>query len=516
VAAVISDGSCCSCRTPGGFTVPAVPGEPGPARVSSPVPLSVDPSARRALLALDARLRALSEVDRDLVRVANTPGLARWLEQIHDVGGCANPIYLSGWTHTLDPSSGEVLSAYSTAGEPGERLAVRCGNRRASRCPSCSRLYQGDTFHLMRSGLSGGKGVPDGVAAHPRLFLTLTAPSFGPVHRTSAPTCRRRRGRCDHGRPLGCGLAHPEGAAEVGSPLCADCYDYVGHVLWHAHAGRLWDRFTTAVRRALATMVGLARSRLREHLVVSFAKVAEYQRRGAIHFHAVVRLDGPDGPGTTPPPWASAALLEACVVRAAAHVHVDTAYSRAYGDYRLRWGEQLDVRPIRAFGDGGESLSDGAVAGYVAKYVTKSAEVAGAVDYPVSSAAHIGYLPVSGHVRALIGTCWRLGGLPELEPLHLRGWAHMLGYRGHCLTKSRAYSTTYDALRAVRAAHHRAPPPPDAVTESAWRYAGHGYTPGEAALAAGIADTITLNREIAREELADSRGGGWSDGGSTP
>jgi hypothetical protein len=480
---------------PGGYT--------GPARVPAPRPIVyTDPATRRDLLTRDALLRSLSEVDRDIVRLAQNPGFARWLEQIHDVGGCANPIYLSGWTRTVDPVTGQLLSAYDTTNEPGERLAVRCGNRRASRCPSCSRLYQGDTYHLVRSGLVGGKGLPAAVASHPRLFVTLTAPSFGPVHRSAETACRRRRGHCEHGVPLGCLAVHADDDKRVGSPLCADCYDYTGHVLWHAHAGRLWDRFTTAVRRTLAIAVGIPRSRLSEHLRVSFAKVAEYQRRGAIHFHAVVRLDGPDGPGTTPPSWALPELLEGCVRAAAGAVWVDAPDSDAYGSYRLCWGAQLDVRPIRAFGDHGQTLSDDAVAGYVAKYVTKSAETAGAVDYPIPSAEYIPYLPVSRHVRALVGTCWRLGALPELEPLHLKAWAHMLGYRGHCLTKSRVYSTTYTALRAVRAAHRTGPPPPDAVTESAWRYAGHGYTPGEAELAAGIADNITQNREIAKEEIA--------------
>jgi hypothetical protein len=453
-------------------------------------------------------------VDRDIIRLANNPGFNRWLEQIHDIGGCANPIYLSGWTRTLDPATGQLLSTYTTTSEPGERLAVRCGNRRASRCPSCSRLYQGDTFHLVRAGLTGGKGLPATVAGHPRLFATLTAPSFGPVHRASDQTCRRRRGRCQHGTPRGCPLAHADDDPMVGSPVCAHCYDYTGHVLWHAHAGRLWDRFTTAVRRALASAVGIARNRLREHLRVSFAKVAEYQRRGAIHFHAVIRLDGPDEPGTAPPDWARLELLEACVRAAAGTVWVDAPDSDAYGSYRLRWGDQLDVRPIRAFGDDGHTLCDDAVAGYVAKYVTKSAETAGAVDYPVPSAAHIPHLPVSGHVRALIGTCWRLGALPELEPLHLRTWSHMLGYRGHCLTKSRVYSTTYGELRAVRAAHRTGALPlaAEAITESAWRYAGHGYTPGEAALAAGIAGDLARNREVAREALANEVGGRWSLG----
>jgi hypothetical protein len=107
-----------------------------------------------------------------------------------------------------------------------------------------------------------------------------------------------------------------------------------------------------------------------------------------------------------------------------------------------------------------------------------------------------------------MATCWRLGGLPELEPLRLRAWTHTLGYRGHILTKSRAYSTTYAALREERAVHERAekgdPGAPDVVgvTESQWRYVGSGHSPGAALLAAGIAEDLALNREAAENRLA--------------
>ena len=59
---------------------------------------------------------------------------------------------------------------------------VRCGNRRAAVCPSCSREYKGDAWHVLMCGLAGGKGIPATVAEHPCTFATLTAPSFGPVH----------------------------------------------------------------------------------------------------------------------------------------------------------------------------------------------------------------------------------------------------------------------------------------------------------------------------------------------
>ncbi|MGW7006819.1 replication initiator [Streptomyces sp. NPDC054933] len=449
-----------------------------------------------------------------MVRVANEPGFSRWLEQIHHIGGCAHPIYLSGHTTTYDPGSGNVVRRYTSAAEPGGRLALRCNNRRRSRCEPCSYLHAGDTYHLVRSGLVGGKGTPETVRNHPRLFVTLTAPSFGTVHHTGG-RCHPRRdgGVCEHGRPVGCGLLHADTDPALGQPLCRDCYDYVGHVLWHAMAGTLWNRWTHAVRRHLATSAGIRQSHFPDHARLSFAKVAEYQKRGAVHFHAVIRLDGPDGPDTPPPEWGTAELLQEAVRSAAETVTVRAPYSAAVGERVVRWGTQLDVHPIRAFGDGA-AVSDDAVAAYVAKYTSKSVGDAGGTDQRVTSLGEIPLLAVSGHVRALMATCWRLGGLPELEGLRLRVWAHTLGFRGHVLTKSRAYSTTYAALRANRADYRRNATDTQAaygvgvmVTESAWRYVGSGHTLGQAWFAKAIAD----QRAHAREDARDARGTGWLD-----
>nr|WP_281157521.1 replication initiator [Streptomyces sp. HYC2] len=269
-------------------------------------------------------------------------------------------------------------------------------------------------------------------------------------------------------------------------------------MLWHAHASKLWDRFVIDVRRRLASSVGLVQSRFAAHARLSFARVAEYQKRAAVHVHTVVRLDGPDGPADEPPAWGTANLLIDAVRASARRVLVRTPYSPAVGELALRWGAQVDARPLRADGDGPD---DDAVAAYVAKYVTKGASETGAgTDHPLTTWADIESAPVSGHVRALMRVCWRLGGLPEYAPLRLRDWAHTLGYRGHILTKSRAYSTTYAALRAERAHHVGHADIPDTVTERHWRYVGSGHTSGAALLAAGVAEDIATNREIVREE----------------
>ncbi|NEC52460.1 replication initiation protein [Actinospica acidiphila] len=438
----------------------------------------------------------------DLLRVASAVDYHRWAEQIRRTGGCADPIHLTGWSLHKDKTTGEILHRYSTEGEPGGRLRIACGNRRASRCPSCAWTYAGDTYHLIRAGLAGDerRDIPATVRDCPRVFLTLTAPSFGPVHnRPDHGTCR-------------CGTRHAPDAPELGTALDPDTYDYAGAVLFNNHAGQLWQRFTTRLRRELAARAGLSRSQLADHCRVSYGKVAEFQKRGAIHFHAVVRLDGPDGPDMAPPSWATVELLADAIRAAAAHSYTSVSVPAA-GDQparTFRWGTQVDVRPVKAFGDGSE-LTEQAVASYVAKYATKAAENTGTLDRRIGELAELDRHQVPDHTRRLIEAC------KTLDPLYpdrrLWAWAHMLGFRGHFSTKSRRYSTTLGELRQARADYRAAQEhaalgldeqEPDTVLVLAdWQYAGHGHTPGESALAATIARDLQLNRETAREALQD-------------
>ncbi|MGW6398916.1 replication initiator protein RepSA [Streptomyces sp. NPDC055134] len=437
----------------------------------------------------------------DVLRVAGSPGFDRIQDQIRRTGGCSDPIHLQGSTVTRDRTTGQALYSYSTENEPGGRLRVACGNRRASRCPSCAWTYAGDTYHLIRAGLVGDpdKGTPPTVREHPRVFATLTAPSFGPVH--------NRPGT----RPCRCGTRHPENANELGTPLDPESYDYASSVLWNNHASDLWRYFTIYLRREIAARAGLTQKAAKEQSRLSFGKVAEYQKRGAIHFHAVIRFDGPEGPDTPPPHWATLALLTDAIHAAAARVRVDLSASGVHPARVFGWGDRLDVQPIKAFGDGSE-ITEQAVASYVAKYATKAAETTGTVDRRIGNKEALVLLDVPDHPRRLIEACLDLhAAYPDRK---LRDWAHMLGFRGHFSTKSRSYSTTLGALRQVRAdyraAQHRAAlglPDPDEIPEETtltlahWTYAGHGHTPGESWLAANIRRDIAQSRELAREAL---------------
>ena len=284
---------------------------------------------------------------------------------------------LHGRIEHADASTGEVCTVYDTSREPDATLLKACGNRRAAVCPSCSATYQADQFHLLAAGLKGGKGLPQTVAEHPRLFVTFTAPSFGPVHSRRAqgllvyPCHPYRQGaRCPHGLRAGCWQRHEPDDPRLGEPLCPRCYQAGAQVLWNALAGRLWSRTTIYLYRALAQLAGLSEAELRRLVRISFAKVAEYQRRGAVHFHAIIRLDAATDcgcPACVAPPAAgfTADLLEAAVRKAAAAVAVPCPPVEQDQGVTLmtRWGEQLDVRHITETGDENE-LSAEQVAGY--------------------------------------------------------------------------------------------------------------------------------------------------------
>ncbi len=136
------------------------------------------------MITLDLRHVANPAV-RDLLHLVNHPDFDRARQQIERLGGCTEPVRLTGHTTTVDTTTGEVLHRYSTDTEPTGSLLTTCGNRRSSRCPACSRLYAADICHLIRAGLSGGKTVPDTVRTHPRVFATLNAPASAPS--TTAP-----------------------------------------------------------------------------------------------------------------------------------------------------------------------------------------------------------------------------------------------------------------------------------------------------------------------------------------
>ncbi|RCW44686.1 hypothetical protein DFQ14_104276 [Halopolyspora algeriensis] len=463
----------------------------------------------------------------------------RWLSHITPAAGCRYPIQLAGRSRTADASTGEILADLDTARFPDGVLYTACGNRRASVCPSCAETYRGDTFHLVRSGLLGGKGVPDTVAEHPTVFVTLAAPSFGEVHtahKTGKPCHPRREPHiCPHGITFSCLRRHESGDQWAGQPFCLDCYDHFSQVVFNAYAGELWRRTTINLRRAVGRLGKDYGVKLR----VSYAKVAEFQARGVVHFHALIRLDGvdPADPAAivAPDPRIHPATFEHTIRQAAASTSFRTpAHPDQPDGWPMAWGHRsIDTRQVKLTvrdTDDSGALTDGAVAGYLAKYATKATEETGHVSRRLTHET-VGYhADMHTHPGRLIAACWYLGQLPDgLAYLdddvseriafqhrwaRLHRWAHQLGFGGHFSTKSRRYSTTLGALRAARRSWNRPDPEqppteptepgdePDILTLGQLIFAGIGWhTSADAQLANTAAAQARERRQAAREEL---------------
>jgi hypothetical protein len=488
---------------------------------------------------VDRPLGALAEA---LARAANPAGYDRWQQLVAQTGFCSHPVRLSGRVTAVDRATGEAAPMYESAAEPDGVLLTACGNRRENVCPTCSATYRADTWQLVAAGLRGGKGVPATVTAHPRLFVTVTAPSFGAVHssrqvRHRAQVCRPRTRRklCPHGRPVGCAVRHGEDEPVLGTPICPDCYDYAGAVLFNAYAPELWRRFTQDVSRQLAARAGVSQCRLRELVRLAFVKVAEGQRRGLVHFHAVFRLDAAGDPLDVAPPPArfTAELLAAAIRAAAARVAVTTPpVADGAPGVVLRFGEQLDIRNLGTTETDGVAGSPGrlderTVAAYLAKYVTKSTTSTELSDRRFTE-ADIDALDPAKHLDRMALTAWELAVVPGLTDRRLRRWAHMLGFRGHVSSKSRRHSTTMTALRRARVDHRVAQRSAGGgqtdpwgrrlgtseetgtvLLIADWRFAGAGHrTAGDAWLAQTAAANARERRNAARLALRTTAGGG--------
>jgi hypothetical protein len=393
--------------------------------------------------------------ERGIVDRLRDGSLYAWADTAARVGYCARPVRLTGSSTTIDAATGEILDDFSSADTPLGVLYRPCGNRRAEECPSCSRVYARDTFEMIRAGLVGGKTIPAAVADNPLLFVTLTAPSFGHVHgprpRAGSRTGGRCRPRdrikpCPHGRPISCMAMHGADDPVNGAPQCWDCYDWHSAVVWQWWAPELWRRSTIAIRRGLTRALGVKERDLRDAASLQFAKVAEFQIRGLVHFHALIRLDGPDGPGAPAPLGGD--QLGSIVGTAVREVHFKApAIDADDVDRVLAWGQQLDIRVVRQgrrTDDPEGPLTPEQVAGYLAKYATKDAN--SLRDAQEQRPAHL---------RELTRTCRDLGKRarvhdPQTPYLRLARWAHMLGFRGHFSTKSRRYSVTLGRLRRAR------------------------------------------------------------------
>ncbi|GMA87499.1 hypothetical protein GCM10025868_27490 [Angustibacter aerolatus] len=195
---------------------------------------------------------------------------------------------------------------------------------------------------------------------------------------------------------------------------------------------------------------------------MQYAKVAEFQARAVVHFHALIRLDGPKtATGFAPAPAGFDAAALARIVQttvAAVQATADPAFETDPGRV-LRFGAQVDARPVSVRhrdDDPDQPLTPEQVAGYIAKYATKSAADTfdakpGQRPRCTCSASARLVEQFGAHAREESRIHYPADPSPYVR---MGRWVHMLGFRGHFSTKSRRYSVTLGRLRRARRRWH--------------------------------------------------------------
>lgn len=175
-----------------------------------------------------------------------------------------------------------------STGEKTE-LVLPCGSPNSHKCAPCAEFA---AKMRMRQVLTGFEKVQDGTRV---ALFTLTAPSFGKVHRASitAKDEYKRRNMAPPVRDASlreltktrdaciCGKHHRWDEDLIGTPLKVHGYGYADEAIWSKNLPNL-VRSTNRRLRYLAKNAGIDKDDL-----ATFG-VFERQKRGALHFHCLV------------------------------------------------------------------------------------------------------------------------------------------------------------------------------------------------------------------------------------
>lgn len=213
----------------------------------------------------------------------------------------------------------------------------RCQFKNPNVCPGCHRLHRRHTMMLIGSGLPKKCGSPElrtllePDCSQVVYFVTLTAPSFGKIHRkASSNKTGNQAVKCP------CGQYHSPEDEVLFTPIKPRHYEYQNQVKWNSASAELWRQ---------------TQQQLQNHIPgVAVCAVREWQKRGSIHIHALVRV--------------SSRLNQDEVLEQIKAMKYQTVEVRGetYG-----WGRQFDVKRVN---DASGNVSYMAkVVGYTAKNV---------------------------------------------------------------------------------------------------------------------------------------------------
>lgn len=224
------------------------------------------------------------------------------------------------------------------------------------------------------------------LSGHRFYFVTLTAPSFGAIHRVPK-TKDTPQGACK------CGQVHQHGDPLRGTPLNIRGYRYGNQAKWNQAASELFRRTVRYTEELLPDM--------------EWAFAREWQLRGALHFHGIVRI-----PMEYEEPKVWQALQR----------------MRTYSFGNFSWGAEFDMQRITS------DSATGSVR-YMAKVVSYSAKQQGDVGL-ISEERQRHYTRLDWNAARLV--CGRRGCKGDGT---CQGSMHRsFGFAGQMITRSRKWS----------------------------------------------------------------------------
>lgn len=323
---------------------------------------------------------------------------------------CSRPVRLK--RTVTDRATGEVWDAeFDTA----------CGTRIKDDCPHCSEVYKRDALTILQHGVNDLSGNE-----RPVTFLTLTAPGadvFGATHQCRESASSKKAWKCR------CGDVHKKSDALLGTPINPSTYRYDLAADFNASASRL----------LAITMQKLSRLMGRR---IKWVRVAEFQKRGLVHFHVIV-----EGLITD--------RAFQAVVRGGVNLKTNRKISPTQHN-GWKWGHQCDIQRVLP----GSGRSVGyyllKLLGYAVKSTGSSLTADTAHGERMESAAlrscscEYGWRCRAGS-RLIPGTSVMYQSPPlrrtcRRHSLARRGW----GYRGHVFTISRLWGLTFKEVRGRR------------------------------------------------------------------
>ena len=387
-------------------------------------------------------------------------------------GCCSHPIRLRGRIDAIDLATGELRPVYDTAAEPGGVLLTACGNRRETVCP---RLLGGLQARrpparprrpVRRQGHPRDDRGASVRVRHPHRPLVRPGPRPPDARqdRPALPTPPRRatQRRCPHGRDISCPRRHADTIPGSDGRCAATATTTPPPSCSTPTRGTCGAGSPPTCPATSPASPGSPSSRSATSCAIRYVKVAEYQARGVVHFHAIIRLDAPGDTASHPARSSPPRCCATPSPRPPPPSPSPPPPPRPPA-ITLRFGAQTDARPVRHGPDlpgTGHALS-GPGRRQLHRQVRHQSPRRPRHPRPAAPLpADLDACAAPRHYQQMITTAWKLGGGSQPRPTRLCKWAHMLGYGGHFLTKSRRYSVTFGQLRRARTEHRRPPAPP--------------------------------------------------------